>query len=80
MAQMRNRIKERRKELGLTQLDLAKKASISRQYISKFERNSESEPPSLRVANEIARALGTCIYRVFDLNGNETYSCDDCDE
>lgn len=80
MAQMRNRIKERRKELGLTQLDLAKKASISRQYISKLERNSESEPPSLRVANEIARALGTCIYRVFDLDGNETYSCDACDE
>ena len=53
---------------------------IRDRYISKFERKSESEPPSLRVANEIARALGTCIYRIFDLDGNETYSCDACDE
>ena len=34
---MKNRVKERRKELGLTQYELAEKISISRQYISKFE-------------------------------------------
>lgn len=49
---------------------------ISRQYISLLEKN-EIEP-SMKVANEIARELWTCIYSVFDLDGIGTYKCQNC--
>ncbi len=75
---MKNRIKERRKELGLTQVELAEKISISRQYISKLEVVEDSEAPSLKVANEIATALGTCIYAIFDLDSTGIYKCSSC--
>lgn len=75
---MKNRVKQRRKELGLTQAELASQISISRQYISKFEVTGESEAPSLKVANEIANALDTCIYAIFDIDGSGEYRCSTC--
>lgn len=75
---MKNRVKERRKELGLTQYELAEKISILRQYISKFEVTGESEAPSLKVAHELALALETCIYSIFDLDESGEYRCNCC--
>ena len=57
---------------------LASQLSISRQYISKLERLEDAEPPSLKVANEIASALGTCIYDIFDLDGTGNFKYDNC--
>ena len=34
--------------------------------------------PTLKIANDIANALGVCMYRVFDLDGKETYRCSAC--
>lgn len=42
------------------------RVSITRQYISLIELGEET--PSLKVANEIAAALGTCMYEIFDLD------------
>lgn len=75
---MKNRIKEIRKEKKITQQDLVEELNITRQYISLIEKNGESEPPSLKVANDIANVLGVCIYQVFDLDGEETYKCCSC--
>ena len=75
---MKNRIKEIRKEKKITQQELVDDLDITRQYISLIEKNGKSEPLSLKVANAIATKLGVCIYRVFDLDGKETYSCKNC--
>lgn len=72
---MKNRIKELRKK-RITQAKLVENMDISRQYISLLEKN-EIEP-SMKVANEIARELVTCIYSVFDLDGIGTYKCQNC--
>ena len=34
--------------------------------------------PTLKIANDIANALGVCMYQVFDLDGKETYRCSAC--
>ncbi len=73
---VKNRIKELRKEKRITQAKLVENIGISRQYISLLEKN-EIEP-SMRVANKIARALNACIYTVFDLDGEKTYKCPNC--
>ncbi len=75
---MKNRIKEIRKEKKITQQELVEELNITRQYISLIEKDGESEPPSLKVVNDIANALGVCIYQIFDLNGEETYKCQHC--
>jgi len=35
--------------------------------------------PSLKLANDISEALDVCIYKIFDLDGKETYYHKDCD-
>lgn len=73
---MKNRIGEYRKPLGLSQHRLGKKIGISRISINKIE--TEKTMPSLKVANDIAKALGVCIYRVFDMDDTGIYRCSDC--
>lgn len=34
--------------------------------------------PILKTANDIANALGVCLYKIFDLDGKETYKCHSC--
>lgn len=71
---MKNRIGEYRNYLGLSQHRLGKKVGISRVSINKIE--TEKAIPSLKTANDIAKALDVCIYQIFDLDGKETYCCD----
>lgn len=52
-----SRMKQKRKELGLTQKDIAKKADISDRYYGQIERGECS--PSLEVTDKIAKALDT---------------------
>ncbi|HEL0010509.1 TPA: helix-turn-helix domain-containing protein [Streptococcus equi subsp. zooepidemicus] len=73
---MRNRIREVRKMKKITQAKLVENISITRQYISLIELGEET--PSLKVANEIATALGICMYAIFDLDGTGEYRCSSC--
>ncbi len=73
---MKNKIAEYRKPLGLSQHRLGKKIGISRVSINKIE--TEKTIPTLKIANDIANALGVCMYQVFDLDGKETYRCSAC--
>lgn len=64
---MKNRIEEYRKPLGLSQHRLGKKIGISRISINQIE--TEKTMPSMKTANDIANALGVCVYKIFDLDG-----------
>lgn len=70
---MDNRIEEYRKPLGLSQHRLGKKIGISRVSINKIE--TGKTVPTLKIANDIANALGVCIYKIFDLGGTGRYKC-----
>ena len=72
---MKNRIKELRKKKNYTSKACRKYGYFKAIY--KFAWKNEIEP-SMKVANEIARELGTCIYSVFDLDGIGTYKCQNC--
>ena len=56
-----NRVKEFRKELGISQLELAKDIGVSRQTISMIENDKYN--PTLELCLNLARSLQT------DLNG-----------
>lgn len=53
---MKNSIREKRKELGLSQEELAKKCGGSRQTINAIENNKYD--PTLALAFHLARELG----------------------
>jgi transcriptional regulator with XRE-family HTH domain len=59
-------IKKLRKEKGLLQSDLAKKAGISRVAIGNYERDERT--PNIEVINSIARALEVSMYELLEPN------------
>ena len=73
---MDNRIEEYRKPWGLSQHRLGKKIGISRVSINKIE--TGKTVPTLKIANDIANALGVCIYKIFDVDGTGSYNCASC--
>ncbi|MBZ9690683.1 helix-turn-helix domain-containing protein [Clostridium sp. M14] len=60
------KIKTLRKEMKLTQADLAKKVSISRSYLADIERNRYN--PSVDTLTNIAKGLGISLSRLVDEN------------
>lgn len=58
-----NNVKERRNELGITQVELAKRTGISQSTISEIE--SGSHQTSLENALLIADVLNTTVDRLF---------------
>ena len=60
---MRNKIRERRKELGLSQEELAKKCGVSRQTINAIENNKYD--PTLSLAFSLARELSIKVDELF---------------
>lgn len=60
---MKNRIREWREALELTQQSLAEKVGVSRQAINAVE--TEKFEPSIWLAYDIARAFGKTIEEVF---------------
>lgn len=70
---LKNRIKQIRKDKGLTQQQLADEISVTRQYISLLERGEAQA--TISVGIEIANRLDTCIYTLFGLYKVE---CDKC--
>ncbi len=62
---MQNKVKERRKELGLRQEDLAALSQVSRSTISEIE--SDKHMPGVDVAILLARALQCQVEDLFFL-------------
>lgn len=60
------RIAELRKEVGLTQEQLAIKTNLDRTFIGYIEKGDRS--PSVETANKIARALGVKIEDIFKID------------
>ena len=60
---MENGIRERRKELGLSQEELAKKCGVSRQTVNAIENNKYD--PTLMLAFNLARELNTTVDKLF---------------
>lgn len=65
---MRNRIKEFRARHDMTQEQLARKVGICRETVVYLEKNAYN--PSLKLAHEIAKALGTTIDELFLFDDN----------
>ena len=63
---MQNKIRERRKELGLSQDELAKKCGVSRQTINAIENNKYD--PTLSLAFSLARELSIKVDELFNPN------------
>ena len=60
---MENIIRSRRKELGLSQEELAKRCGVSRQTINAIENNKYD--PTLALAFQLARTLGVPVDGLF---------------
>lgn len=60
---MKNQIQELRKSHGLSQEELAKRCSVSRQTINAIENNKYD--PSLNLAFELAEKLGVTVDELF---------------
>ncbi|MBS6366338.1 MAG: helix-turn-helix transcriptional regulator [Clostridiales bacterium] len=60
---MENGIREKRKELGLSQDELARRCGVSRQTINAIENNKYD--PTLALAFHLARELDTAVDGLF---------------
>ncbi len=60
---MKNSIRDRRKESGISQEELAKKCCVSRQTINAIENNKYD--PSLSLAFRLAAELGATVDELF---------------
>lgn len=60
---MKNTIHEKRKQLGLSQEELAKRCGVSRQTINAIENNKYD--PTLALAFALAKDLGTTVDELF---------------
>lgn len=60
---MKNRIKELREQLNLTQIDLGKSLDVSRQTVISLENGKYN--PSLPLAYKIAKAFNKTIEEIF---------------
>jgi putative transcriptional regulator len=63
---MQNRVKFFRKQKGLTQEELAKKLSVTRQTINAIENNKYN--PTLELAIKVAGFLGVPVEELFFLD------------
>ncbi|MGO4936506.1 helix-turn-helix transcriptional regulator [Fundicoccus sp. Sow4_H7] len=66
---MKNKIKELRKQKKLTQEELAKQLSVTRQTIIAVENNKYN--PTLELAMKMARFLETTVEDLFELEENK---------
>lgn len=60
---MKNVIRMKRKESGLSQEELAKKCGVSRQTVNAIE--NDKYDPTLALAFSLARELGTTVDELF---------------
>ena len=62
---MENRIREMRKQAGLSQEELARQCGVTRQTINAIENNKYD--PTLGLAMRLARLLGAPVEEIFHL-------------
>jgi putative transcriptional regulator len=67
---MKTRIREFRARTGMTQADLADIVGVRRETIVFLEKGTYN--PSLRLAHDVARALGTTIDELFIFEADST--------
>lgn len=60
---MQNLIREKRKQKGISQDELAKKCGVSRQTVNAIENNKYD--PTLALAFSLAQELGTTVDKLF---------------
>ncbi len=60
---MENKIRERRRELGISQEELARRCGVSRQTVNAIENNKYD--PTLSLAFRLARELETPVDTLF---------------
>ena len=60
---MKNSIRDKRKQQGLSQEELAKKCGVSRQTVNAIENNKYD--PTLTLAFHLAQELGTTVDELF---------------
>lgn len=60
---MKNAVRERRKEMGLSQAELAKKCGVSRQTVNAIENNKYD--PTLYLAFHLAGELSMTVDELF---------------
>lgn len=60
---MKNNLRMYRRKRDYTQADLARSASLSREYLSKIENGKQT--PSVYVSNSLAKLLGTTSESLF---------------
>lgn len=60
---MKNLVRQKRLEKGLSQTELAERAKISRPYLAGIEKGSRM--PGTAVAISIAKVLGTTVETIF---------------
>jgi len=60
---MKNKIKEFRAKIGITQEELAEKAGVRRETIVFLEQDKYN--PSLKLAHDVAKALKTSLDKLF---------------
>ena len=63
VADMVNTIRDKRKEIGLSQDELAKKCGVSRQTVNSIENNKYD--PTLMLAFNLAKELNTTVDTLF---------------
>lgn len=68
MDEVENCIRQRRKELGLSQEELAKKCGVSRQTVNAIENNKYD--PTLSLAFRLAQALALTVDALFHPESN----------
>lgn len=63
---MQNIIREKRKDLGISQEELANKCNVSRQTINAIENNKYD--PTLMLAFKLSKQLNTTVDELFNAN------------
>lgn len=66
---MKTRIREFRAREGMTQAELAERVGVRRETIVFLEKGTYN--PSLRLAHQVARALGAGIEEIFSFEDEE---------
>lgn len=64
-----NNVQEYRKNMGLTQEELANRAGVSRKTINSLEKGNYT--PSLLLAFQIAKVLEVGLTEIFELNDEQ---------
>ena len=78
MVTIGDRIKQKRKELGLTQAELGQKLNVTDRAVSKWEQNEGN--PDMSLIAPLANVLGVTLDYLITGKQEETISLDDMDE